>query len=283
MPMSTPSKRAVRCARLAAAAASLLGLLAPAHAAWEASAWVNDFDLDFLVSSSSGTVTWTTVREAWGATYGSNGSVPNEYTFRSWNGSAWPQADFGGSVPMPGPTLGVAGWSRDAATDERARSGEASVQGELANGLSAGAFALYEFRLDVGAFSSATVELRESAQAVYLAHDGDEGVAFAGFKLYAPGLDLNAPGGANVAYFNGQLALDGGDSADSADLVDSGIGALSYTFENMTGSVQTHHLRFEISALVFTTPPVPEPQTWALWLTGLAGIGALARRRARQA
>lgn len=280
MPMSTPPKRAVRGARLAAAAASLLGLLAPAHAAWEASASVNDFDLDFLVSSYSGTVTWTTVREAWGATFGSNGSIPNEYTFRSWNGSAWPQADFGGSVPLPGPTLGVAGWSREAATEERARSGEASVQGELANGLSAGAFALYEFRLDVGAFSTATVELRQSAQTVHLAHDGDEGVAFAGFKLYAPELGLNAPGGANAAYFNGQLALDGG---DSADMVDSGIGLLSHTFENMTGNVQTHHLRFEVSALVFTTPPVPEPQTWALWLVGLAGMGALARRRARPA
>ena len=281
MPISTPTKRAVHGAKWAAAAASLLGLLAPAHAAWEASASVNDFDLDFLVSSYSGTYTWTTVREAWGATFGSNGSIPNEYIFRSWNGETWPQADFGGSVPLPGPTLGVAGWSREAATDELARSGEASVQGELANGLSAGAFALYEFRLDVGAFSNATVELRESARFAYLAHGaGDEGVAFAGFKLYAPGLDLNAPGGANAAYFNGQLALDGG---DSADMVDSGIGLLSYTFENMTGSVQTHHLRFEISALVFTTPPVPEPQTWALWLVGLAGMGALARRRARQA
>jgi len=280
MPNPTHRTHARWGARLALAAAGLLMAQAPAHAVWNASATADNFDINFLVGSWSGNYTWTTVREGWGATLGTNGSIPNEYTFQPWSGVSWPEANFGGSIVLPGPGFSAASWTRDEASDEMALTGQATVFGALASGQSSGAFVLYDFTLVVQPFSTVEVTLFESDQYISLSHDaGDEGVAFAGFKLYSPTLDLNVPGGANQAYFQGQRALSGG--ADAAEL-DTSIGELSYTFSNGTNQAQTHALRFEASALVFTTP-VPEPQTWALWLAGLAVLGKLAQRRALRA
>lgn len=280
----SPERLPIRAARrtaLALAAAGLLFAQAPAFADWNASASIDGFDVNFLVGSASGSYTWTTLREAWGATFDVNGSIPNLYTFQDWDGSAWPQASFNGSIALPSGGMASAGWSRETTADERASSGQTNVQGPLANGLSAGAFALYDFKLDLDANASVEVTLFESDQFVSLAHDpGDEGVAFAGFKLYAPLLGLDEVGGANQPYFQGFRSLTGG---PTAGLVLGGPGALSHLFNNPTSQLQSHELRFEVSTLVFTTPPVPEPQTWALWAAGLAVMGTLASRRQRRA
>lgn len=273
-------RKAGSSARVAAAGAMLLACQLPAQADWSATVSTQTLDLGLYVATSSGNYSWTTVQEGWGTTFASNGGIPNEFQFQTWDGVAWQQSNFGGSIVLPGGGQSVASWSHDDVQLEANKSGYVSVFGALANGQSSGAFVLHDFRLVLQPFATVEITYHEDEYVIDLSHDaGDQGVAFGQVKLFGHTLDLDVPGGANQPYFQGLLSLSGGAVADTAS---GSAGTQSYTFSNATGQAQTFNLRFEASALVFTTPPVPEPQTWALWLAGLALLGATARRRSRQ-
>lgn len=276
-PPSPVRSRSWLGARLAAAAAGLWIASTPALA-WDVSAYADPFNLGLGVGSWTGSYTWTTQREGLGATHALNSTVPNVYSFQDWISDSWTNAtwDVMDALPAFGASA-VARWYREDASIERADSAEVSIRGTPRGGASLGAFALYDFRLVVAPFSQVEVRYWESDSSYWLERSaGDEGIAFVTMKLYAPGIALNDFGGSNNAYFSRFHSMDGGATADSANGSFSG---LSYTFRNPTAQSVTHNLRFATEALLFTSAPVPEPQTWALWLAGLAALGAAARRR----
>jgi hypothetical protein len=61
-------------------------------------------------------------------------------------------------------------------------------------------------------------------------------------------------------------------------------GQLSVTFQNLSASPLFASLSMRGTVDAFgVSPVIPEPSTWALWLGGLAGLAAVARRRRTQA
>lgn len=269
-----------RALALAAALSTLAA--APSALAWEASVTLPSLGVDFGVSSWSGSWTWEATREGVSATYGEGNGIPIDYQFQAWDGSAWSQAYFSNETLVPAGGSAVAYLDRGDTSIAIADYADAFVTGALGNASAGGMFA-YDFVFTLAPFSEATLTYADDAAFVSLAAaPGEDGVAFAGLKLYDWELDLDAPGGANQAYFNQFTSLDTQANSARSALVDVEIGqtlsGMSYTFSNLTGAPVSHALRLEGYALVFTTP-VPEPAAPTLLLAGLGFVGWIARRR----
>ncbi|WP_158289007.1 PEP-CTERM sorting domain-containing protein [Rubrivivax albus] len=269
-----------RALALAAALSSLAA--APPVLAWDASITLPSLGVDFGVSDWSGHWTWDADREGVSTTYGEGNGIPVDFQFQAWDGTAWNQAYFYNETLVPAGGSAVAYLDRGDTSSVIADYADAFVTGALGN-VSAGGMFAYDFVFTLAPFSEATLTYADDAALVSLAAaPGDDGVAFAGLKLYAWDLDLDAPGGANQAYFNEFISLDTQANAARSASVDVQIGqtlaGMSYTFSNLTGAPVSHALRLEGYALVFTTP-VPEPAAPTLLLAGLGFMGWIARRR----
>ena len=270
-----------RALALSAALSTLAA--APSALAWDASVTLPSLGVDFGVSSWSGSWTWEATREGVSATYGEGNGIPVDYQFQAWDGSAWSQAYFANETVLPVGGSAVAYLDRGDTGTAIADYADAFVTGALGNASAGGMFA-YDFAFTLAPFSEATLTYADDAALVSLgAGPGEEGVAFAGLKLYDWQADLNAPGGANQAYFDAFISLDTQANAQRSAFFDLEIGqtlsGMTYTFSNPTDAPVSHALRLEGYALVFTTP-VPEPTAPALLLAGLGVVGWVVRRRA---
>lgn len=269
-----------RSTKIIALAASILGLSAsPAAQAWDVSTTVNSFS-SLYVSSWSGDWTWTTSQEGVNTSFGATGSLPNNFTYQSWDGNAWPETYFRRELNEPGGSaIAVAYWTHNDAAVEVADSAEAYVydpESSLRNGQAMGAKFAYDFKFTLNPFSNATISYADDDAYVYLnSEPGERGVAFAGLTLYSTDVDINEFGGANQAYFSKISALT---ATPGGNLVEGYLTGMDYTFSNMTGESRTYNLRLEGASFVFTQA-VPEPQTYAMLLAGLGLLGLAVRRR----
>lgn len=261
-------------------------LTIPASAlAWDVS--LNASTSDFLVSAWStppgSPVPWTwTPRQIGGSTgVDDNGSIPIEFVFATWTGSAWDGIPVKSSVSLPDfSATAEASWQTDEIDAERPGDAHAYMFGRLENGESMGGQFVYDFSFTLAAMSAATISFADGYATAYLETRADDtGIGFAGLKLYADDLGLDEFGGANQPYFEDFLSLV---ATGQPHLHTRTLSGLSYTFENLTGSAQTYSLRLEGYALVFTTP-VPEPHVHAMLLAGLGLLGATVWRRRRLA
>lgn len=85
---------------------------------------------------------------------------------------------------------------------------------------------------------------------------------------------LGGTGGAQLLFDNSMAALYKIGSGEALVILDS-----NWNDNNFIGGYDNH--RFGENVIDWLAVPVPEPGTYALMLVGLAGIGAIARRRAR--
>ena len=88
MKFSSGERLGGRPARMAALFLLLIG--GPA-AAWDGEVFIDELENNFFVDTFTGSHTWTTLREGVRADSGT-GSIPINYIFQDWNGSAWPSA-----------------------------------------------------------------------------------------------------------------------------------------------------------------------------------------------
>lgn len=92
------------------------------------------------------------------------------------------------------------------------------------------------------------------------------------------------PNGASVTIVNGAVSsisasgIQPGSRAGPATLTFSGLG-VSYTDAELVNSAFGDGFRINAQGVL---TPVPEPETWALMLAGIAGIGAVTRMRRSQ-
>ncbi|MFN0161859.1 MAG: PEPxxWA-CTERM sorting domain-containing protein, partial [Burkholderiales bacterium] len=73
-------------------------------------------------------------------------------------------------------------------------------------------------------------------------------------------------------YFVARSAVGGNGGPPTRDQFDNVHGAAKWTFSQAAGGGDY--------SLTYTAP-IPEPETWALMLAGMALVGGIARRRAR--
>jgi hypothetical protein len=154
---------------------------------------------------------------------------------------------------------------------------------------------LYEGTLSVGAspglgtdegsvgFGDISLYLTEigGITACALACGSDEAVKNGGFDKYIVDGSLSLAGTLKLVSWNGFVAQAG----QPFDLLD--WGRLSGQFDQIdasgfklaAGGQLDFSQLYTKGEILVTTSAVPEPATTALWLAGLAGIGALARRR----
>lgn len=277
---STPG----RLLRLHTFALSLAAFgLAPSVQAWDVSldAPLSDFYVSAWSSPPASPLPWAWVPVQVGASTGVdfNGSIPSSFVFASWTGSQWDGTPVSSSVSLPGfAATAEASWSIDEIDVERPNGANAYVFGNLAHGESMGAQFVYDFAFTLDPNTTATISFADTYANAYLeASAGDEGIAFAGLKLYSSDIDVDDAGGANQAYFEDFVSLIANGTPGTVSRSLSGMDA---TFENLTGNSQTYQLRLEGYALVFTTP-VPEPTTFAMLLAGLGLVGTRVRWRQR--
>lgn len=265
------TRSTARLASLAAAVAALAA--APSAQAWDASISMPSLGSDFLVGSWSGSWTWETQREGISAELGASGSIPIEYQYQDWDGSAWTETWFQKETFAPAGGSTAAWMDHGDAELPIADAAEAYVTGDLGTATAGSQFA-YDFVFTLNPFSVATLQVWDDAAYAYVSSEpGESGIAFAGLKLYDWTADLDVPGGANQAYFNGFVSV-----ATPGGSAEQMLNGLEHTFSNMTAAPVSWSLRLEGYALVFTTP-VPEPSTPAMLLAGLVGVGAFLRRR----
>lgn len=259
---------------VAALALALAGMVCtPAAQAWDASVSLPSLGVDFFVGSWSGSWTWDTTREGVSTAYDVNGSIPNSFVFQDWNGVQWDSSYFYNEVLLPAGGSTKAWLDRSDVTVPIADFAETFVTGALGDA-SAGGHVVYDFQFTLAPFSEATLTYADNAAYVSVGSaPGEQGVAFAGLKLYDWSVDIDAPGGANQPYFDRYVAVFTPDTA-----IDDTLAGMEHTFSNLTGSPVSHSLRLEGYALVFTTP-VPEPAAPVLLLAGLGVMGLVARRR----
>jgi len=220
-----PIRTASRQIRTVAAAAALASLAAvPSAHAWDASVTLPSLGVDFGVSSWSGSWTWVSTREDVSSTYGSGGSIPINFQFQAWNGTQWDQAYFYNETFYPAGGIGAAFFDRYDTETAIADDADAFVTGALGNA-SAGSMVAYDFVFTLDPFTEATLTYADDAALVSLgAGAGENGVAFAGLKLYDWTADLNVPGGANLAYLNAFKVLDTPAIPQRSPLTDVEIG-----------------------------------------------------------
>ena len=95
------------------------------------------------------------------------------------------------------------------------------------------------------------------------------------------------PGDATIVFYHATPSYDGYLSLTGVSAIDSGAtdslatGGASY--ECSSYACPSGTARIITSGSLTTVPPVPEPASWALMITGFALIGAAARHRARVA
>jgi len=240
---------------------------------WDVSVSVEDFDQDFLVDSSSGSFTWTTLSEGLRADSGTGSSLPNDNITQAWDGSAWPSDTMSD-------TESAAGISADAEIDHLSVAEEffstagAFVFGDIPPDTSYGAAWFYNFELTLDPGAMANVLLDPGSASAYLESEaGDDGNAFADVRLYSTDVGLNDPGGVNNPYDIDSLSLA---SPPTGAIVDSLLG-LSYTFSNSGPTPITYTLRLQGRVIVFENSIIPEPTSLVLF--GLGGLGLLLVRR----
>ena len=100
-------------------------------------------------------------------------------------------------------------------------------------------------------------------------------IANGSFGLYAFGAD-NLAGTGDDVVIPGSTKSFGNDVFGETQLT---LAAGSY-YVNVTGNANgTLGGKYIVASSFVATPPVPEPQTYALMLAGLAGLGFIAKRR----
>jgi len=114
---------------------------------------------------------------------------------------------------------------------------------------------------------------------VYLAEIGD---ATVGFDRYQVAGHLAFGGTLRLSSWDGYT----GQAGDSFDLFDWGSSSGSFSLIDASTLQLAPGLVLDTSSLYLdgriAVAAVPEPGTWAMWLAGLAGMGAVVRRRQRQ-
>jgi hypothetical protein len=147
---------------------------------------------------------------------------------------------------------------------------------------------------DVFTISAATGFTGNVAEVYFDIVDGS-GVAVSfsggvGNVLFTPGAAPPAlPGGAGIdPVFDTDFAFDSGagglgqgiTGGESASFTFSGLP--SGDFSSVVGGIHVRSLLNGQSEGLVTTPPIPEPSTYALMLAGLAAVGFVARQRRRR-
>lgn len=262
------------CRSRAWIAAAGLCAASPAALAWDLWATLDPFHDGLRVTAVTGSVEWTTLQEGWAAGSSLEGSPLQTTVFRAWNGVAWDSDSWSGSEVLPGTgVLAFALWFHDTPARERPSLGEISLAGQPPPGVSLGAALAYDFQLVLAPFSSVQVGYGEAKQLLSVARSaGDSGTGIVGLRLFEPGAAAGAPGSAERPWFGASLQLEGGEAAAQQT---GALPGLVARFDNPGAGPLNLTLRFEASALLLAAAPVPEPQAWALWLGGLAGLGLL--------
>ncbi len=111
--------------------------------------------------------------------------------------------------------------------------------------------------------------------------DTDEGVKNSSFDKYAVAGHLSLGGSLKLTSWNGFVAQAG----QSFDLLDWGSVSGNFASIDASGFAIADGTVLDTSRLyvdgTVSVMAVPEPQTWALWIAGIATLGAVARTRRR--
>lgn len=233
-------------------------------------------ELDFLdvyPDQGTGFVDFSPVAQGVQADFGFGNSIPSNFEYQDWDGSAWPEEFFSKEVDSPDGFANASAYIENkSAEEEDVRLPfymAGSVGGQFQGGLNMAGSAVYDFTLIVDPNTVAAVELTD-IYADIDASTGTEGFGFAGAKIYDPIADVDDFGGANNP-FDEQFVF-----AEAGDVVGETL-ALFADFDNLNGSEEMFvDLTIEVYAVLFTTA-VPEPGS--LVLLGLIGITVVARRR----
>ncbi|MCA9101212.1 MAG: PEP-CTERM sorting domain-containing protein [Planctomycetales bacterium] len=218
--------------------------------AWDVDVYMDRLEDYFYVDFFSGSYTWTTVREGVRADSG-DGSIPNNYIWQDWDGSAWPSDSLYDADSF---ISEVYVEHYDGTEDEYFDYAEAYIYGDVDPGRAIGAAWAYEFDLTIDPGNFANVYLGSSGAYAYIESEaGDDGFAFANIKLYSPDIPLDEPGGVNNPFAQDPQSLV---APPSGGVVDAPI-ELSYMFTNYTDSPMTYRLRLEGTVSVFENGSAP--------------------------
>lgn len=220
--------------------------------------------------AGDGFVAYEMVQEGVRADYGF-GSIPVDFEFQQWDGSAWPEAFFPDYSESPDTLASAqAEIEQFEVFDELPFYMGASIGGEFNNGLGMAAGAALDFTLQVDPNTYAVVELFDVFADID-ATTGSEGFGFAGVRIYDPTAGINDPGGVNDPLDHDFVfQTEGGASGESLSVLAE--------FNNLgNGSELIQELRIEVYTVVFTVA-VPEPSSFVA-LGILACVLGTKRRR----
>ena len=108
------------------------------------------------------------------------------------------------------------------------------------------------------------------------------GSPYGAYSQGSASLAVRGPGagGGGLQSADDSIAVSGFASSADTSFAKSSDRELTLSFVNLTGSDMTGQLRVETTVFGYTyANPVPEPETYALMLAGLAVMGLLVRRR----
>lgn len=216
--------------------------------AWDAYVSVENLESSFYVDTFSGNHTWTTLSEGISVGTGVGNSLINSVMSQDWNYTTWPSDAI--IDEESNESVIAESWVEhyDGAEDEFFDYAEIYVFGDIPPDTSFGGSWFYEFKLLLDPFSTANVFLDSfDTYAGIESEAGDNGIAFAGLRLYSHDVGPNDPGGYNDPYDIDRLFLS---APPIGGLVESQF-SLSHMFSNPGATPVTYNLRLQASISVF--------------------------------